>query len=346
MDPVLSVLTDTVHRAQSLEQLARPLLALLGRVTGLESTYLTVIDTDKDIQRVEFARNAGEMTIPEGLAVPWADTLCKRALEEDRPYTDNVAECWGDSDAAKALGIQTYVSAPIKAHDGRVLGTVCGASASRMGWSSEAEPILLLLSGLLAFSMEREQLLAQLQSANDELSSQAMTDALTGLPNLRAMFDALSRMIALARREKACVIVGVVDLDDFKAINDSLGHEAGDLFLSQIAGRMKSSLRAGDFLARTGGDEFVVLSLGNLSSGDEMIGERQQAVLALQLRLAESGVGLYELGSGYGEVQYAGASVGVVALAADTVSPEEAVRLADHQMYQVKQRRKRLRYVS
>lgn len=346
MDPVLSVLTHTVHGTQSLEQLARPLLALLGRVTGLESTYLTVIDTDKDVQKVEFVLNAGDMIIPEGLVVPWSDTLCKRALEEERPYTDDVAECWGDSDAARALGIQTYVSAPIKAHDGRVLGTVCGASASRVGWSSEAEPILLLLSGLLGFSMEREQLLAQLQSANDELASQAMTDALTGLPNRRAMFDTLARMIALARREQACVIVGVVDLDDFKTINDSLGHEAGDIFLSQIAARMKNSLRAGDFLARTGGDEFVVLSLGNLSPGEETTEDRQQAVLALQQRLSGAGTGLYELGAGYGEVQYAGASVGVVALAADAVSPEEAVRLADHQMYQVKQRRKRLRQMS
>ncbi|MGY0522777.1 diguanylate cyclase, partial [Pseudomonas aeruginosa] len=104
MDQILSLLSETIPQARSLEQLARPLLSLLSQITGMESTYLTTINTDEGIQRVEFSRNTGEMVIPEGLVVPWADTLCKRALEENRMFSDNVAECWGDSDAAKALG--------------------------------------------------------------------------------------------------------------------------------------------------------------------------------------------------------------------------------------------------
>lgn len=88
------------------------------------------------------------MVIPEGLVVPWADTLCKRALEENRMFSDNVAECWGDSDAAKALGIKTYLSAPIRSQDGRVLGTVCAASSEQVARSPSVEPLLGLLSGL------------------------------------------------------------------------------------------------------------------------------------------------------------------------------------------------------
>ena len=76
MDQILSLLSETIPKAQTLEQLARPLLSLLNQVTGMESTYLTTIDTEQGVQRVEFARNAGAMIIPEGLAVPWADTLC------------------------------------------------------------------------------------------------------------------------------------------------------------------------------------------------------------------------------------------------------------------------------
>ncbi len=111
MDQLLSILCETVPKAQTVEQLTRPLLTLLNRVTGMESTYLTTIDLDQGVQRVEFARNAGDMTIPEGLVVPWEDTLCKRALDENRLYSDNVAECWGDSKPPRLWGFE-----PMSAH--------------------------------------------------------------------------------------------------------------------------------------------------------------------------------------------------------------------------------------
>ena len=139
MDQILSILSETIPKARTLEQLTRPLLTLLSKVTGMESTYLTTIDTEAGVQRIEFARNVGEMVIPEGLVVPWADTLCKRALDENRMYSDNVTECWGDSEAAAALGIRTYVSAPIRSLDGRVLGTVCAASSGQVARAPDVE---------------------------------------------------------------------------------------------------------------------------------------------------------------------------------------------------------------
>src|SRR4051794_10571094 len=114
MDPLLLQLSDSVSSARTLEDLTRPMLEMLEAVSGLESTYLTMIDLDKGLQHVLYARNSRQMQIPEGLSVPWDDTLCKRALDEGRSYTGNVAECWGDSDAARDLGIQTYVSMPVR----------------------------------------------------------------------------------------------------------------------------------------------------------------------------------------------------------------------------------------
>jgi len=93
MNQILSLLSETVPKARTLEELTRPLLTLLGQVTGMESTYLTTIDAEEGVQRIEYSRNVGNMVIPEGLVVPWADTLCKRALEENRLYSDNVTEC-------------------------------------------------------------------------------------------------------------------------------------------------------------------------------------------------------------------------------------------------------------
>src|SRR3954466_15052695 len=104
MDSILAQLSQTVPQAKSLEELARPLLEMLGDATGLESTYFTTIDLQTNVQHVKFARNMGDMTIPEGLDVPWGDTLCKRALDEGRMYTGDVSTCWSDSDAAPPPG--------------------------------------------------------------------------------------------------------------------------------------------------------------------------------------------------------------------------------------------------
>lgn len=340
MDHLLSFLSDTVPKARTVEQLTRPLLTLLNRVTGMESTYLTTIDLEQGVQRVEFARNVGEMTIPEGLVVPWEDTLCKRALDENRLYSDNVAECWGDSQAAQALGIRTYVSAPIRAQDGSVLGTVCAASASQVARSPEVEPMLLLLSALLGYSLERESLVDRLQLANAELTTLALTDSLTGLYNRRAILSEVRRLLALARREGRYVLVGVIDLDGFKAVNDTYGHQSGDTFLQEVAAHLKDCLRASDVLGRTGGDEFVVMALGVEAEQAQLQAAMRNAATHLQERLTTATIGRYALGNG--DLRYAGASVGVVALQPEGMDADEAIKLADREMYKVKQQRKAL----
>ena len=95
MESLVQRLSQSVTQAHSLEELTRPLLQMLEESTQLESTYLTTINEEQGQQRVLYARNASEMQIPEGLVVPWGDTLCKRALDEGRMYTPDVGACWG-----------------------------------------------------------------------------------------------------------------------------------------------------------------------------------------------------------------------------------------------------------
>ena len=258
MDPILAELSASLQAAKSVEQLTRPLLDMLGTVTGLESTYLTSIDPDADQQHVRYARNVGALQIPEGLSVPWSDTLCKRALDEGRMATSDVAACWPDSDAARQLGIQTYVSAPIRTDDGLLLGTLCGASARQQAVAPQAESILRLFSSVIANFIEREQLVAELRQANMQLMAYALTDPLTGLPNRRALYEELDRLRSRALRDGDSVLVGVVDLDGFKGINDTYGHQQGDVFLQEIARRLAMAVRTSDMVGRLGGDEFAV----------------------------------------------------------------------------------------
>lgn len=339
MDRTFSQLARTVQQAEDLEQLTRPLLEMLGAVTGMESTYLTTIDLENGVQHVEYARNTDRLQIPEGLSVPWSDTLCKRALDEGRMHTDNVAECWGDSEAARALGIRTYVSSPVKTQDGRVLGTLCAASAQSHPLNQASAMTLQLFSRFIGMFIEREQLVTQLTAANERLSALALTDSLTALPNRLAIMTDLTRLLAHAKRDGALVLVGVIDLDGFKGINDQHGHQAGDLFLQEIAQRMRHALRDSDVIGRFGGDEFVVL--GPVHQNDTGLSweeHSRHAAQVLQQRLLAATVGSYDLSTV--TLDYAGASIGVVVADPTTVNAQQAIHLADAEMYKVKKARR------
>jgi len=103
------------------------------------------------------------------------------------------------------------------------------------------------------------QLAEQMHAQLAELSVQALRDPLTRLPNRALFMDGLRRALSRARRQGTDVAVLYIDLDDFKTVNDTLGHEAGDHLLTAVAGRLQASLRTEDMAARLGGDEFAVL---------------------------------------------------------------------------------------
>ncbi|MDM0003182.1 sensor domain-containing diguanylate cyclase [Variovorax sp. J22G73] len=332
MESLIERLSDSVSSARTLEELARPMLEMLEVVTGLESTYLTTIDLDQGLQHILFARNVGAMNIPEGISVPWSDTLCRRALDEGRMYTDDVASCWGDSDAARDLGIRTYVSTPVKTDASGLFGTLCAASGTQRPLAPHAEAVLQLFAKLIGQQVERELLVVELRKANAELAARASTDSLTGLPNRRSLLDTLRRLLAQGERENRSVLVGFIDMDGFKKINDTHGHDIGDEFLSAMAGRLSASLRTSDVLARFGGDEFVVVGAG--PAHDEA---PRTAARALADRLGESTIG--ELRLNQTMLDYGGASVGVVAIDPRVTSAEEALRMADDAMYAVKRSR-------
>ena len=333
MDSLLTRLSQSLSQAQSQEELVRPLLEMLEQVTRLESTYLTTIDFAQELQHVLYARNTKKMQILEGLTVPWNDTLCKRALAEGRSCTSDVQTCWGDSKAAQALGICTYVSAPVKLSDGSIYGTLCAASADKATLDPSVEAILQLFAKLIAQQVEREHLMQQLQERNTQLTQFALTDSLTQLPNRAALLEALQRLLAHALRGQTEVLVAYVDLDGFKQINDVYGHAVGDQLLQTVAQQLKNGIRATDMVARVGGDEFVVVGPRlNTDSG------KPDDLLTVEARLCSVCACDVSLNNGQ-RLHYPGASVGVVAVAGD-VSVDQALHQADTTMYAHKASRK------
>ena len=167
---------------------------------------------------------------------------------------------WEDyRELAAAHGFRSCWSTPILSYRGAVLGTFAIYS-NEVREPTEAEAHLIDVTTRIAgIAIERKL-------AEDRIHFMANHDALTGLPNRTLLKDRLSQAMLYAQRYGRGVSVVFIDLDNFKFINDSLGHNAGDELLKIVAGRMVDCVRATDTVVRLGGDEFVILLLDQPST--------------------------------------------------------------------------------
>jgi diguanylate cyclase (GGDEF)-like protein len=160
---------------------------------------------------------------------------------------------WADfKDLAAAHGLHSCWSTPILSHPGDVLGILAMYSKEAHKPTAAETRLADIATRIAGIAIERKL-------AEDRILFMANHDALTGLPNRTLLNDRLSQALRYAQRYDRWVTVLFVDLDNFKFINDSLGHNAGDEFLKTIAKRMVQRVRVTDTVVRIGGDEFVIV---------------------------------------------------------------------------------------
>lgn len=163
------------------------------------------------------------------------------------------------------------------------------------------------------------------KAAEAALQRLAHYDPLTQLPNRSLLADRLTMALAQARRLNGRLAVGLIDLDGFKPVNDTWGHEAGDRILIEVARRLRKAVREGDTVSRLGGDEFVVVLSGRASPADyESALTRMLALIAEPYAVAGTTVAL-------------SASIGVTFFPEDEADPDTLLRHADRAMYAAKQ---------
>jgi diguanylate cyclase (GGDEF)-like protein len=160
--------------------------------------------------------------------------------------------------------------------------------------------------------------------AEEQIRHMATHDALTGLATLRLAEERLAMTLGMARRQRMQAAVMFIDLDGFKAVNDSFGHDAGDEVLREVAKRLTSSVRETDTVARVGGDEFLFIA-GGLRSAENatLVAEKLVRLVAQPMEIR-------------GKQVHIGASIGIAISPDHGAEGDALIKRADEAMYRVK----------
>jgi diguanylate cyclase (GGDEF)-like protein/PAS domain S-box-containing protein len=263
--------------------------------------------------------HSGQTLTPD----PAGHGLMRRAFASGRPVWISDLETdpsFRRRDLAAKAGFHAAFALPL-VRRGEVLGVL------EFFHRDVREPDDVLVKIAESIGSEIGQYIVRTQ-AEEAVKFMALHDALTGLPNRLMFNERLARAIAQARRYSRSLAVLFVDLDRFKVINDTLGHEAGDILLKEAAQRLTDNLRAEDSVARLGGDEFVVL----LSEVADPL-----YVGAVSRKLIDALAAPCTIG---GREYCITASIGVSAFPEDGTDPATLLKNADIAMYRAKERGK------
>jgi diguanylate cyclase (GGDEF)-like protein/putative nucleotidyltransferase with HDIG domain len=251
------------------------------------------------------------------LNIGLGEGLCGWVAEKRKPVVNGnpEAEAGYVSDPAKFTTLRSTLAVPLEGLNG-VVGVLAMYCADRDAFSPDHLRILLAISSKIALSVENA---LKYQQAEDS----ATTDYLTGLPNARSLFVHLSRELARCRRTGTALALMVCDLDNFKQINDLYGHLEGDNLLKDFAGHLKESCRGYDYVARMGGDEFVIVAPG---LSPEAASEKASRLNQLAV----------EAGRKIAGRDLVGLSMGTAFCPADGFDVERLLAEADRRMYSMK----------
>jgi diguanylate cyclase (GGDEF)-like protein len=333
MFAALGAANEAIIRAKTREELCYLVCkaAVLGE-TAMRN-HISLVEPGGAFLRVVAVGGPGEETAL-GLQTPLnsseseSQSLSELAFKSGRPSVSN--DYMADPRLTRfrgrlqELGMRSAVAFPL-IKGGNAFGVLIVHSTQIGTFTPELIDLLQRLADNVSFALANFDHAEEKARADQQIEYLATHDSLTDLPN-RVMFSQLMHFaIEAARRHDRRFAVLFIDLDRFKIINDSLGHEAGDSLLVEIANRLRSSLRACDVIARLGGDEFVVILEETADSNDiEHIARNLLSVLAQPLLLS-------------GHECHTTASIGIAMYPKDGADVQTLTKNADMAMYLAKE---------
>jgi diguanylate cyclase len=254
-------------------------------------------------------------------------TALARALDKSEQVQSKVTECAGELSSVNTK-IKEEIIHPSPAERVRPsLERIEKVEDKVQECAADLLAVNKTLENEIAERKHLEHMLAHTQIAEDEARRSALHDLLTGLPNRSLFNDRLEHALADAKRNALRLAVMFIDLDNFKQINDSLGHHTGDRMLRMVAERLEASVRANDTVSRYGGDEFVYLCMGI---------EKEIDVANIAHKLSDTISAAYEINGTQLAVRL---SIGIALYPNDGEAAEVLLKNADAAMYKAKQRK-------
>jgi len=289
----LAAVQDTGLLDSIAEESFDRLTRLAAKITGAPVAFVSLLDAHRDFYKSTFGMDAPLSTLRQLTG----RTFCHYSLVSDGPLVLEDATqlpVFRDVPTVASLGVRAYAGIPLKTEAGQVLGSFCAVDFKAKQWTEQDIDILqeLAHSAMREIRLRRalhdakalnQQLVQQLRKVdelNQALHELARTDPLTGLRNRRAFDDSLGLEIAAVERTRSPLSLLVLDVDHFKQINDSFGHDAGDKVLRSIAKVLSGCVRIIDIVARVGGEEFAVILPHTDAQGAHEVAQRMRAAVA------------------------------------------------------------------
>ncbi len=253
LQAALYAISEAAHNAEDLPSLFQLIHQIIGKL--LSATNFSVAMHDERNDQLSFPYYTGDFRESSELQHTGVGTLCAEVIRTRQPLLlgpESLATFPEGSNAIKDSNGLYWLVVPLNSHTGTIGALILKGNPDEARYTRKDKELLQFVSTQVATAIERKQLHARLKHMSQY-------DGLTGLPNRALLCDRLKMALARTRREQGPMSVLYLDLNNFKQVNDSLGHAAGDELLQEVAHRLKRCLRGLDTVARMGGDEFVVL---------------------------------------------------------------------------------------
>jgi len=316
---------ETLATGQSLEKVLNQINRMVEREHPEAKSSILLLDgTGKRLLCVSAPSlpQAYSKAIHGGAIGPRAGSCGTAAYRDEMVIVEDIAAdpLWADyRDIALAHGLRACWSVPIHDSQGKVLGTIALYYEKPRRPDTKEIELIQTTSRLAGIAIERCLTM-------EKLNQMAHFDTLTGLPNRALFMDRLHQAIRQAERWRQSFALLFIDLDDFKAINDTLGHEAGDRALAEVAERLLTCVRGIDTVARLGGDEFTMILMDvRGKKNTARVVQKVLTALGAPIRMEEREFRV-------------GGSIGISMYPSDGTDADTLLGKADTAMYQAKKR--------
>ncbi|HJW57143.1 MAG TPA: diguanylate cyclase [Burkholderiaceae bacterium] len=320
MQAATYAIAEAAHHAVDLTSLFREIHQIISKLVPVAAFIVATREpgTEHLTFPYQIDMHGNSATVQD----PIARRFCVDAIQSEKPSQAAAKAFAPDDPSAASDGDAVWLAMPFITQD-KAIGAVAMRSYPGTTYSEKDMALLQYVCAQAATAIERKRLHAELLRA-------ARYDELTGLPNRRLFSDRAQLVLSRCRRKQARFALLYLDIDNFKQVNDTLGHEAGDLLLQEVARRLSHCIRAEDTVARLGGDEFVML-LEDIHSATDAASVASKIRQAVQTPIHLTGQALYTV-----------ASIGIAVYPEDGVETSHLLRHADKEMYRDKMARKRL----